>query len=241
MLFVFFVLLAATVAACGKGGPDLAPATVEGLDDDFSGDELSPSWQVLNGDTCALTVEGGALHLRPNRNVVWYHAAQGPLVYKLVTGNFRVSTAVRARKASDPSQPVGNGFQFGGIMARDPASDGPTAKESYVFSVLGYRGDYLSAETKTTRGDVSYVAGPAWPSGDGELRICRINGRFHLYNRPIGGAAWKHAITYKRPDLPATLQVGPIAYTFTDEFDLRASFDEIDFAPVAGKDDCTRD
>jgi hypothetical protein len=96
-------------------------------------------------------------------------------------------------------------------------------------------------ENKTTRDDVSYVDGPPWRSGDAELRICRVNARFHLYRRPIGGKAWEKTVSYKRPDLPKTLQVGPIAYALTDAVDLRASFDWIRYAPVKSIEDCTKD
>jgi len=222
--------------------PDpLQPAEVTGYDDEFTGDALDASWKLVNESTCKISVADGQLHMQPTKNVVWYKADQGPLAYKLVSGNFKASAAVRARKASDPKQATNNGFQFGGIIARDPASDGASAKESYVFNVVGYRGDYLSVETKTTKKDHSDVEAPSWASGDAELRICRLNSEFFLYKREIGATKWDLAIQYDRPDLPKQLQVGPIAYSFTDEFDLRASFEWIRFAPVSTKEDCLTD
>ena len=160
-------MLAASLFACSE---PLPPADVAGLDDDFSGKEIDAAWQVLNASTFERKQEGGKLVLKPTQNTVWYKADQGPGLVKRVTGNFRVSTTVRARKASDPEKAVDAGFQFAGIIARDPASDEGEAKESYVFNVVGYRGDYLSVETKTTKKDVSYVEGPEWDSGDAELR-----------------------------------------------------------------------
>lgn len=228
----------ASLFACSE---PLPPADVAGLDDDFSGKEIDAAWQVLNASTFERKQVGGKLVLKPTQNTVWYKADQGPGLVKRVSGNFRVSTTVRARKASDPEKAVDAGFQFAGIIARDPASDEGEAKESYVFNVVGYRGDYLSVETKTTKKDVSYVEGPEWDSGDAELRICRYNGELSVYKRPIGGKEWQLGIAYKRKDLPATLQVGPIAYAYTDQWDLEASFDEIRFAPVKDHADCIAD
>jgi hypothetical protein len=122
--------------------------------------------------------------MRPTKNTVWYKKDQGPGLVKLVTGNFKVTSTVRARRASAPGEPVSNGYQFAGLIARDPASAKPDAKESYVFNVVGYRGDYLSVETKTTKRDHSDVEGPAWPSADAELRICRKDDVFRVYKRP---------------------------------------------------------
>ncbi len=244
----------AGAAACSQ---PLAPAEVTGLDDDFSGKELSADWTVLNGDTFEHRLDGGRLHMRPTKNTVWYKKDQGPGLVKLVTGNFKVTSTVRARRASAPGEPVSNGYQFAGLIARDPASAKPDAKESYVFNVVGYRGDYLSVETKTTKRDHSDVEGPAWPSADAELRICRKDDVFRVYKRPIGdsfGGArsaggepsppdnpWELGHTYERGDLPPTLQVGPIAYAFTDQFDLDGSFEEVRFAPVTTLEDCTTD
>jgi len=232
------VLLASSSVACRE---PLAPAEVTSFDDDFTGKELSPDWAVLNGASFDRRLDGGRLFMKPTKNTVWYKADQGSGLVKLVKGNFKVSSTVRAHKASDPDKPVDVGYQFGGLIARDPASDAADAKESYVFNVVGYRGDYLSVETKTTERDHSEVQGPAWPSADAELRICRLDGTFRVYKRPIGDKSWELGFTYERSDLPATLQVGPIAYAFTDKFDLDARFDEVKFAPVRTVDDCTTD
>ena len=41
--------------------------------------------------------------------------------------------------------------------------------------------------------------------------------------------------------IPEVLEVGPIAYAYTDTPDVKASFDGVDFAPVRGEDDCRVD
>jgi hypothetical protein len=213
------------------------------LSDEFDGPSLNSSWSIVNGNNFSYSVSGGALHLTPTTNTLWWMAdASGALLFKLVTGNFKLTTAVRARRASDASQPVGpTDFQFGGIMARAPGS----TSESYVFGVVGDRGATLQVETKSTTNDTSLVQAEDWPSGDAQLRLCRVGATFHVLSRPIGGGSWAIASPYgppyERPDLPATLQVGPIAYAWTDSPDLQASFDYVHYAPVVTDADCTTD
>ncbi len=236
-LSFFAVLVLGQACPADQGGGENGGSRLP-QDDDFAGLKVDARWAVLNASTFDVRVSGGELWMTPNQNVVWYQKNQGPALVQLVSGNFRVSTRVLARKASDPQKAVDAGYQFGGIIARDPDSDSILWRESYVFTVVGFRGDYLSAETKTTKGGYSKVEGPPWSSGDAELRICRLGSAFHLYNRQLGNHDWKHAITYERPDLPETLQVGPIAYTMTDTPDLIAKFDAIRFASVASREDC---
>ncbi|HHH12010.1 MAG TPA: hypothetical protein ENK23_08070 [Sorangium sp.] len=126
---------------------------------------------------------------------------------------------------------------MGGLIARDPASD-TSGKENYVFNVVGYRNGYLSVETKTTRDNHSEVVGPKWNSGDAELRICRLNEHFLVLKRHLGDARWRLADRYRRRDMPASLQVGPIAYTYTDQQNLQVFYDGVAFAPVRTEQDC---
>ena len=110
-----------------------------------------------------------------------------------------------------------------------------------LFIVVGDRGGYLSVETKSTRNNSSDVSGPEWPSGDAELRLCRVGSKFHLYKRAIGASSWTEATSYDRPDLPETLNVGPFAYAYTKTPDLRASFARVSIEPVSSVEDCLAD
>jgi hypothetical protein len=157
-----------------------------------------------------------------------------------VTGNFKVTSTVRARKSSTPADPPSERIHLGGLMARDAASDGP-AGESYVFIVVGQDENDLSVETKTTTGDVSTYTGPPWPSGDAELRVCRVGSQFLLYKRAIGELTWTEAAHFDRPDLPATLQVGPNVYSAAATPDLQVAFDGVVFAEVADAAACAQD
>jgi len=96
----------------------------------------------------------------------------------------------------------------------------------------------LAVETKTTTGSLSVYDGPGWPSGDAELRLCRLGSTYRLYKRAIGAQEWTLAATFQRPDLPETLQVGPFLYAADVNADLVASFDEVQFASVSVVEDC---
>jgi hypothetical protein len=211
------------------------------LDDTFEGATLDRSWTVLNGQQFKRKLAGGRLLMTPIGNTVWYMDAEGPGLVKLVTGNFRLTSIVRARKSSDPTSAADNGFQFAGLIARDPASGKRGLGENYVFNVVGYRGDYFSVETKSTANDVSTVTGPPWDNGDAELRLCRIGSQFGLLRRTVGGKVWEVVSTYLRSDLPTTLQVGVIAYSFTDKWNLEGGFEGVHFAPVSSEADCLSD
>ncbi|MCB9519451.1 MAG: hypothetical protein H6700_03465 [Myxococcales bacterium] len=215
-------------------------AQVTAFGDGFDGESLDGRWEIVNGELADIAVGQGELTIRPLRYSVWFHAEAGPGVVTPVTGDFAMTTRVRARSTRTPDRPVASNFQFGGLIARDPASRSASSSENYVFTVVGYRGDYLSAETKSTDDDLSTVDGPPWSSGDAELRLCRVGDDFHLLIREIGATRWTDAITYRRSDLPATLDVGPIAYTYTDDVDLTARFDFVELSPVSSVEDCRR-
>lgn len=217
---------------------DAAPVdTLTGLSDDFCSNELDASWNVLNASKFDLTVRDGALHLVPNQSLLWFNNSTGAFVWKPVTGDFKVTSTVRPRKRSDFGQPATDKIHLGGLMARSPA-DG---RENYVFIVVGVDVNDHSIETKTTVDGSSTYMGPVWTPWDAELRLCRLGSTFRLYRRPPGTSVWTIANTYVRTDLPATLQVGPLAYAAAEKPDLDAAFDEVHFAPAASTSDCTSD
>jgi hypothetical protein len=165
---------------------------------------------------------------------------RGVLVYKLVTGNFKITADVIAAKNSDPSQAPGDGqsVQLGGLMARN----GDTISQNYVFIVVGEGAEgHLAVETKTTQDNLSKYEGPAWDSGQAELRLCRVTETFNLYKRHIGAnQTWTLAESYQRPDLPATLQVGANIYTDSKP-DLRVRYENLKIETISSQEDCTTD
>jgi len=198
---------------------------------------LSAEWLVYRPEVLAINVGNGALSLTLTQQALWFNNSRGPLVYKLVSGDFKVSARVRVRKASSPANPPSNPVHLGGLMVRNPAGEQPGGVENDAFIVTGYDENDLSVETKSTVNSVSTYVGPSWPSGDAELRLCRVGSTLRMYKRAISGGAFTLAQTYERPDLPATLQVGANVYSLNAP-DLVASFDEIVFAKAASQADC---
>jgi hypothetical protein len=224
-----------------EAGPDAnlvvdAPGGLAALSDDFSSAQLAPSWQVVNAMKMTVSVSGGALHLLPTQSLLWFNASQGGLVYKTVTGDFTVTATVHPRKRSAPQSPPTETVNLGGLMARSPAP-GP---ENYVFVVVGVDVNDFSVETKTTIEGRSTYEGPSWAPTDAELRICRVGPELRLLKRAPGTTAWMMAASYRRPDLPSTLQVGPNVYSPTARPDLDVAFDEVVFAPASTLEDCGR-
>lgn len=218
--------------------PDMMPFDGPARSDDFESAPLADFWQIFNPQLFAREVRDGALWLTPQGFGLWFDRNTGPMVHQAVSGDFRVSARVRARRASAPDEPPPQVVHLGGLIARDPRSP----PENYLFIVVGRDVNDLSVETKTTEGGRSVFEGPAWPHGsDAELRLCRLGADFHMYKRPIEGGAWELAGRFERPDLPQTLQVGAIAYTNSAQPDLTVGFEEIVFADVFGEDDCLAD
>lgn len=173
------------------------------------------------------------------RRALWFMEQRGVLIYKPVSGDFKITAEVHVMKNSNPSEsPGGNGsVQLGGLMARN-GTGGP---ENYVFIVLGDDGNGLSIETKDTVDSFSKYDGPGWDSGEAELRVCRFGSIFNLYKRQIGtNESWILAGTFDRPDLPETLQVGANIYSDSAP-DLLVRFDRLRIEAITSEADCEKD
>lgn len=248
-------LFVVALAACGGGGADPDAAVTPGQDgpittrddaspfdagaiadlsDDFDGTALDAGWQVFRPELVDLAVAGGALSIAPNQRVLWFNDSQGALIHKRITGDFTVTSTVRARSAASPAQPPSMPIHLGGLMVRSAVTVGQGALEDYVFIVAGYDENDLSVETKTTVDGTSTYQGPTWPNGDAELRICRLGATLRLYKRALGAGSWTLAATYTRNDLSGAVQVGPMAYANSDSPDLVVTFDQVTFTDAAG-------
>ncbi|MDC0676127.1 hypothetical protein [Sorangium atrum] len=222
--------------AAGAGGAGTAGAAPTGgtggafpVGDEFEGSALSPDWTVLRPDLADVVVSGGALSLTPHRGALWYQASQGVLVYKLVTGDFKVTATVHARRASNRDQTPNQFADVGGLMGRNPSG----SSENYVLGVVGYAEmNQLAVEHKSTTNSRSTYGETAF-TADAELRLCRTGATFTIYYRHPGDTGWPTSVApITRADLPATLQVGMIAYTGVPSPDYVSMFDHITFEPV---------
>lgn len=240
------IVLFALLSACGSSAARTVPTpTVSPVATSKPTNIAAPAetnipgfedWSVVNPNAVEIKAENGSLFLTLKFRALWFMSQRGVLVYKPVSGNFKVTADVHTAKRSDPSQPPGGDgtVQLGGLMARN----GEGGKENYVFIVLGDDGNGLSIETKNTTASVSEYHGPSWDSAEAELRLCRAGQTFYLYKRHVGSSeAWQLAETIERPDLPDTLQVGANIYSDSTP-DLRVQFDHLRIETVSDQTDC---
>lgn len=196
-------------------------------------------WSILNPAAVQISVDGTTLVMHLTGQALWFRESRGVLFWTPTDGDFRISATVHTMRFSDPTKPPGGdgSVQLAGIMARKD-----TSTENYVFIVVGSDADGLSVETKSTNDSVSDYAGPAWPTGDAQLKLCRIGTTFTLAKRAVtaGGAApgaWTVAATFERPDLGGELQVGPNIYT-NGVPDLVARFDAMTIESIGPGEPC---
>lgn len=216
------VVLSSVMAltALGAGPDDLAARS-----DEFSDPASMIDWQRVH-DTeggpdqlarCVIDPRGdGHLVLMPHA-VVWYRDWRGPLLYKPVTGDFVVTTALRSTNRAGNGPPASS-FSLVGLMVRAPRQvtreTWTAGGENYVFLSLGAggQGGRFNFEVKTTRNSNSQLQLSPAPGPDARLRIVRL-GQTLLMLRQEPGEPWQVHARYARPDLPETVQVGLTCYT----------------------------
>jgi hypothetical protein len=192
-------------------------------------------WQLINGADVDVGATDAGLAMTLTKRALWFQASKGVLFYTTISGNFRITSTVETSKTSDSSQdPGGDGTtQLAGIMAR-----AQTPQENYVFIAVGSDSNGLSVETKSTTDNDSKFEGPAWPSGDAELKLCRIGADVTMWKREINsGDDFTLAATYRRPDLPAELQVGANIYSDSAP-DITALFPDLTVEPLDPGEAC---
>jgi hypothetical protein len=203
---------------------------------DVTGDgtALSACWNLLHPEIALIEVSGGSLRVQPtasgNGNV-WFADSEGPLVYREITGDFEVTTIAHARDPNDVSQPPPPQFRLGGLLVRDPASSAGDRNSVHVVVGGGDNANPVSVEDKTTDGSSSDFLFYPVASADVELRITRAGSLFGLYYRAVGGPTWILTRSHDRPDLPATVHVGLMAYSTPAPPDVTVAFEEIVFGP----------
>lgn len=172
----------------------------------------------------------------------WYEDYRGALTFKEVTGDFVVTTRVRITDrdnigGSDADNiPNDSQYSLGGLMIRTPRAisngladwrpgnrqdDGTNNGENYVFLSMGFTTGprNFSFEVKTTRNSLSRLETTALGQtpDEVELQIARIGTSVITLYRLDGQTNWTVHRRYSRPDMPATMQVGMVAYTDWDK------------------------
>ncbi len=150
--------------------------------------------------------------------VVWFNDWRGPLIYKQVTGDFVVTTDVRATGRDGSSVPQTQ-FSLAGLMIRAPRNITPatwtTGGENYIFLSMGHGnngGTGFQFEVKNTINSNSTLILSNNVADNALLQIARL-GDYVIVLRKESGQPWAIHNRYNRSDMPATLQVGAVAYT----------------------------
>jgi hypothetical protein len=181
----------------------------------------------------------------------WYQDYRGVLVYKPVEGDFVVTTHVRATNRAGNGPPRSS-FSLAGIMVRTPREITPQSwepgGENYIFLSLGAAREAgrFAFEVKTTQDSRSSLEILETAQPEALIQVARLGSDFVLL-RKVGDGPWSVHRRYRRPDMPARLQVGFTVYTDYNSAsrvpplqqntqvirggtpDLRASFDYLRF------------
>lgn len=200
----------------------------------FDGDALAPGWSVLNPTLATLSVAGGALHVSPNQGglgTIWFEDAEGALVYRTVTGDFTALVRAHARAAGSGSEPPPVSYRLGGLLARAPGSSSGARDSVHVALGAGVPANPVCAEDKTTDDSVSDFLLHPIASPDGDLRLRRRGASFELAYRALGAPTWSVLRTHVRPDMPATLEIGLMAYSAPSPPALELHFDRFELGP----------
>ncbi len=191
----------------------------------WNADQLA-TWDVNN-------TQPGRMVLEPH-TVVWYQDWRGPMAFKEVTGDFAFTSEVHITDRDDIGDsdldgvPSDGEFSLGGLMIRTPRNitnpaadwapgsmqdDGTNNGENYVFLSMGYgNSGEMSFEVKTTRNSNSQLELTPVNSNTATLQVARIGNSIITLLR-LPGEEWTVHRRYSRPDMPATLQIGLVAYT----------------------------
>lgn len=223
---------------------------LEALNDDFDDNTVDPSWTVSADGATIVENANGLVFFPPDGGGAgnsWGGAERGPVIYKAVTGDFRVTIDVQiTNDAGDGLPPAqANRFHMGGVMVLDPRVDQVDAidcgigmwNNDYTFqtktTVAGATTLYASSAlsgTGTTGVDTpeyEIVPGGGATSLSARLRISRVGQLFTVDVSYDGGGTIAHDRAYDRTanPMPAEILVGPMAYSaFAAAPDFQARF-----------------
>ncbi len=213
------------------------------FNDEFTDAASLADWQSLAAtpDWTALEIKPQAAYLRltPKALTGWYKDSQAPFLYKHLSGNFMLSTAVTVRN-QDPAKPLPLAeYNSAGLLLRDASSQ--AGQQNWVMLNVGAQeAGRLGTETKTTRRSVSQLSIQAADVARGELRICRYGYVFAMYRKLENESAWRKLREYYRADLPTTLQAGITVNGWTEQADVTADFDYVRYEPIKNLAICGR-
>ncbi len=203
------------------------------FDDSFDGTDLDSQWRVHNGHLGQFDVSGGELHITPTASGlpnIWFHDREGPMIGRLISGDFTMISHVRATRNSNFNLPPSLSYKFGGIIIREPNTLSGGRNAMHAVLGAGVPGTPIAAEDKSTTLSVSNFVLHPIPSADGELRLTRSGDLISAYYRQSNTDPWQFLRAHNHPELPHTVEVGLMAYAFSGPPDIRVSFDWVQFS-----------
>lgn len=167
--------------------------------------------------------EAGRLVMTPH-TVAWQGDHRGPLLFKLISGDFAVTTRIRISARDGASAPATQ-YSLAGVLIRTPRQitpqDWEPGGENHVLLSVGTAAvpaagpQFYGASTAVS--DTQGSAGPSAPPAgqEAELRLARIGPAVIALRRSLAGPdqTWHVHARYARPDLPLTLQAGLVCST----------------------------
>lgn len=209
------------------GSPTLNDEFISNSLGDYQRVEVAEGWG--NNQLEVLDINGtrpGWLTMVPYTNA-WYEDYRGPLVFKEVTGDFAVTTSVEATGRSGSGAP-NRLYSLAGIMIRAPRAITPATwvagQEKYSFLSIGSANNpgIFQYEVKSTSNEDELpeysrldIQNTDCGCGQSIIQTARI-GQYVIQIAKTPTGPWRVINRYRRPDLPATLQVGLVAYTDWD-------------------------
>ena len=177
-------------------------------------------------------MSGGERHLLPTKAgpaFTWFADGEGPLLYKLVRGDFTVSAVMRAYLPGSPTKPPPLSFRLGGLTVRDPASTKGRRNWLHVALGSGQTGFPIAVEDKTTVNSRSSLKLYKIAKPGGEVRITRRGSIIGLWYRPNATSTWRLLRAHTRKDLGPVLQVGINVMSWTSPVLIRTSTNSVRF------------
>lgn len=203
------------------------------LGDGFDGPGLDPSWATHNPSLMQLNVAGGQLVFEPTLGGgqdFWFLDGEGPALFKRIRGDFTAETSLLVEDPANPGQAPPLSYRLGGLIARDPGGVSGNRNSVHVALGSGTPAVPIAAEDKTTMQSMSAFSLHPVATSDGHLRLRRAGAVFTMWHRPVGAATWTLLATHVRSDLPAELDVGPMAYSSALTPAIRVLFDSVHFS-----------
>lgn len=216
--------------------PILLPAQIQLLNDEFDDSATKVNW-----DNISQSENWGFEQLRlwdidsafssqmtliPHTSS-WFGEYRGSNIYKLIDGNFALTTQVTVTDTSMTGIPSST-YSLAGVILRRPLTyptggpiDWQPNEQDYVFLSLGYAATNHPScagcppphlEVKTTNNSNSNLRVASLSTQTARIRMVRVN-NFILVLYQIPGSDWQVHERYYRPDMSGVIQAGFFAYT----------------------------